>query len=143
MKKLLLLFVAMGVGLFGACENSGNAPEERPGEKPGEEIVSLAGTTWRVLDERNDGSWIEEKMVFTSTYATYTFTASNGNTWTFAHEYTYVSPGVTILIPMVDMDGLAFTRESAGTVKGETMKILIWDTPDVCHDVELKKQKFD
>jgi hypothetical protein len=100
MKKTLLWVAALaGTVLFCSCVKGTSEPEPDPLPEPDPPPAlvgkSLAGTTWKSRFEDN-GDWMEEKLVFTATNATYTETNSAGNDMNFTGTYTYDPPTVVI-----------------------------------------------
>jgi hypothetical protein len=139
MKKMSILGVlASGALLLCSCLQSAAGPEQE------EEEPTLAGTTWKSRFE-DAGDWMEEKLVFTATHATYSETYSSGSTMNFTGTYTYDPPTVVITSnswnfspPSSVMKAEGDIRHE-GTVEGQTMTIGI-QTIDMVGIIELKKQ---
>jgi hypothetical protein len=140
-KALLMALTAAGMAFFFACEKS--APGSEP-ELPDVEDKSLAGTTWKSRFEDKE-EWMEEELVFTATYATYTETNSAGNGMNFTGTYTYDPPDVVITSnywnfpPPIGVQEAPGDIRHEGTVDGQTMTIGIQGY-DMIGIIELKKQ---
>jgi hypothetical protein len=143
MKKILLPVVAaVGMLLFCSCVKS-TAPEPEP-ELPVVEGKSLAGTTWKNRFDDNE-DWMEEKLTFTATHATYAETNSAGNNMNFTGTYTYDPPTVVITSNCWNFPPPTGVLEAPGnihhegTVDGQILTIGI-QVYDMVGIIELKKQ---
>jgi hypothetical protein len=144
-KILSVAVAAAGMALFFACENGVPTPTPEPEpDPPVVEGKSLAGTTWKNRFEDKE-DWMEEKLVFTATHATYTETNSAGNGMSFTGTYTYDPPEIVITSNCWNFPPPTGVQEAPGeihhegTVEGQTMTIGI-QVYDMVGIIELKKQ---